>query len=84
MLACTVPVSKNKRSACKQPGTWVFVDLHANGNPFCVIHEHTVHEGGSLGTRYTPASTSNTQVTKVHAGKKGDTQVRLPLSTGAL
>ena len=56
------------------------LDLHANGNPFCVIHEHTVHEGTSLGTRYTPTSTSNTQVTTVHAGKKGDTQVRLPLS----
>ena len=61
-----------------------FVDLHANGNPLRVTHERTVHEDASLGKRYTPASTSNTQVTRVHASKKGDTQVRLPLSISAL
>ena len=84
MLACTVPASKNKRSACTQPGTHVFVDLHTNQNPSRVIHEHTVHEGTRLSTWYTPASTSNTQVTRVHAGKNGDTQVRSPLSTSTL
>ena len=61
-----------------------FVDLHANGNPLRVTHERTVHEDASLGKQYTPASTSNTQVTRVHASKKGDTQVCLPLSIGAL
>ena len=61
-----------------------FVDLQANGNPLRVTREHTVHEDASLGKRYTTASTSNTQVTRVHAYKKGDTQVRLPLSIGAL
>ena len=47
-----------------------FVDLHANGNPLRVTHERTVHEEASLGKRYTPASTSNTQVTRVHASKR--------------
>ena len=65
-----------------------FVDLHANGNPLHVTRERTVHKDASLGKRYTPASTSNTssntQVTRVHASKKGDMQVRLPLSIGAL
>ena len=64
--------------------TCFFLNLHANGNPSRVLHERTVHEGASLGTRYMPASMSNTQVTRVHAGKKGDTQVRSPLSTIAL
>ena len=31
-----------------------------------------------------PASTSNTQVTRIYAGKMGATQVRLPFSTDAL
>ena len=61
-----------------------FGDLHANRNPSRVIHECTVHEGASLGTQYMPTSVSNTWVARVHAGKKGDTQVRSPLSTGAL
>ena len=69
---------------CTQPGTHVFCRLHANKNPSRVIHEYTVHEDASLGTRYTLASMSNTQVTRVHAGKKDDTQVRSPLSTDAL
>ena len=47
-----------------------FGDLHANENPSCVLHERTVHEGATLGTRYTPASTSNMQVTRVHTGKR--------------
>ena len=55
-----------------------FVDLHAHGNPLCVTRERTVHEDASLGKRYTPASTSNMQVTRVHESKKGDTQVCLP------
>ena len=84
MLECAVPTSKNTRSVCIQPGRCVFCRLHTNKNPSHVIHEHTVHEDVSLGTRYTLASTSNTQVTRVHTGKKGDTQVRSPLSTGAL
>ena len=83
-LACAVPASKNTRSACAQPGQRVFVDLHANRNPLRVTRERTVHEDVSLGKRCTPASTSNTQVTRVHASKKGDTQVRLPLSISAL
>ena len=62
----------------------VFVNLHANGNPSPVIHECTIHECASLGTRYTPASTSNMQVTRVNTIKKGDTHVHSPLSTGAL
>ena len=61
-----------------------FVHLHANGNPLRVTHKRTVQKGASLGTRYTPASTSNTPVTRVYVGKKGDMQVRSPLSTGAL
>ena len=61
-----------------------FVYLHANGNPPCVIHEQTVHEGASLGTLYKPTSMSNMQVTRVHTIKKGDTQVHSPLSNGAL
>ena len=84
MLACTVPMNKNTRSACAQPGTRIFVDLHTNGNPSCVIHKRTVHEGATLGTRYTPTSMSTTQVTRVHPGKKGDMQVRSLLSTGTL
>ena len=83
-LACTVPTSKNTRSACAQPGPRVFADLHANGNPLHVTRERTVHEDASLGKRYTPASMSNMQVTRVHVSKKGDTQVHLPLSIGAL
>ena len=83
-LTCAVPASKNTRSACAQPGLRVFVDLHANGNPLLVTRERTVHEDASLGKRYTPASTSNTRVTRVHTSKKGVTQVRLPLSIGAL
>ena len=66
-LACTVPVSENTRSACAQLGIRVFGDLHANRNPSRVIHECTVHEGASLGTRFMPASTRNTQVARVHA-----------------
>ena len=62
MLACAVRVSKKTRSACAQAETRVFVDLHAIGNSLHVIHKRTVHEGTSLGTQYTPASTSNTQV----------------------
>ena len=69
MFTCAVPASKNTCSECSQPGRHIFVDLHAIGNPSCVIHERTVHEDVSLGTRYTPASTSNTQVTRVHADK---------------
>ena len=64
--------------------TRFFVDLHANGNPLRVTCERTVHEDESLGKRYTPTSTSKTWVTRVHASKKGDTQVRLPLSISAL
>ena len=48
------------------------------------MHERTVHKGASLGNGYTPASTSNTQVTRVHAGKKVETQVCLFVCTGAL
>ena len=80
MVTCTVPASKNTYS---QEHTF-FVDLYTIGNPSCVIHEPTVHDGASLASRYTPISMSNTQVTRVHAGKKGDTQVHSPLSTGAL
>ena len=80
-LACAVPASKNTRSACAQPGPRVF---YANRNPLRVTRERTVHEDASLGKRHTPASTSNTRVTRVHASKKGDTQVRLPLSIGTL
>ena len=83
-LACAVPASKNTRSSCAQPGPRVFVDLHANGNPLRVTRERTVHEDASLGKRYIPTSTSNMQVTRVDASKKGDTQFRLPLSNGAL
>ena len=59
-----VPASKNTRSACAQPGTRIFADLHTNGNPLHVIQECTVHKGTSLVTRYAPASTSNMQVTR--------------------
>ena len=84
MLVCTVPASKNTCFVCTQPGTHVFVDLHANENPSRAVHERTVHTRASLGTRYMPASMSNTQVTRVRAGKKSYTQVCLPLSTGTL
>ena len=57
---------------------FLLIKLHAIGNPLHVIHKCTVHEGVGL------ASTSNTQVTRVHAGEKGDTQVRSSLSTGTL
>ena len=43
-----------------------------------------MHAQASLGTRYTPASTSNTQVKRVHTGKKSYTQVHSPLSTDTL
>ena len=78
MLVCAVPASKNTHSECSQPGKRIFVNLHTNGNPSRVIHECTVHEGAGLGTQYTPASTSTTQVTRVKAIKKGDTQVCSP------
>ena len=61
-----------------------FIDLHANRNYLRVIHECTVHAQANLGTRYTPTNTSKTQVTRVHAGEKSNTQVYSPLSTGAL
>ena len=84
MLTRAVLTSKNTRSECAQPGTHVFVYLHVNGNPSRVIHECIVHERASLGKQYMPASTSNTQVTRVHECEEGDMQVRSPLSTGPL
>ena len=70
MLVRTVPMSKNTHFACVQPGTHVFIDLHADVNPSHVTHGRIVHIRANLGTQYVPASTSNTRVTKVHAGKK--------------
>ena len=75
MLTRTVPASKNTRSACVQPGTCLFIDLHANGNRLYVIHKCTVHACASLGTRYMPTSTSNTQVSRVDTGKKSNKEV---------
>ena len=39
-------------------------------HPLRVTREFTVQARVSLGTQYTPASTSDTQVTRVHAGKE--------------
>ena len=50
MLEHTVPASKNTHSACAQPGTYVFIDLHPNRNPLHIIHDCTVHAHTSLGT----------------------------------
>ena len=84
ILVCIVPASKNTRFACVQPKICIFVDLHTNKNPLRVSHECTTYACASLGTQYTPASTNNTQVTRVPAGKKSYTQVCSPFSTGTL
>ena len=84
MFACSAPASKNMHSMCAQPGKSIFVDLNTNGNPLHGIYEYTIHEGTSLGKPYTLTSMSNMQITRVHAGKKGDTQNRSPLSTVTL
>ena len=52
MLAYTVPGSNNTCSMFAQPGSRIFIDLHANGNPSCLMDECTVHSSVSLGTRF--------------------------------
>ena len=59
-------------------------NLHANEKPYRVSHKCTIQAHARIGTRYMPSSTSDTQVTRVHAGKKSYTQVCSPLSTGTL
>ena len=60
-----------------------FANLHINENPSCLTHERTIQACMSLGTRYTPASVSDMQVTRVHAGKNSYMQVCSRLSTVA-
>ena len=70
--------SNNAHSACAQPGSCIFIYLHADGNPLGLMHEYTVHSSASLGTRYISVSTTrvaNVQVTKVHAVNKSNTQI---------
>ena len=50
--------SNNAHSACAQPGSCIFIDLHADGNPLGLMHEYTVHSSASLGTRYISVSTT--------------------------
>ena len=49
-LACAVPASKKHVLRAHNQDHAFFVDLHANGNPLRVTHEHTVHEDASLHT----------------------------------
>ena len=60
-----------------------FANLHVSENPSRVKHEHALQALESPGTRYTPSSMSETQVTRVHANNKSYTQVYSRLSTGA-
>ena len=46
-----------------------------------IPREHSIQAHASAGTRYTPASTSDTQVTRVHANSKSYTQVCSLLNT---
>ena len=80
MLARTLPAFKITHIACTHV---FFANLHANKNPLHVTRQHIVQARASLGTRYTPASTSGTQVTRVHASSKSYTQVCSRLSAGA-
>ena len=84
MPARTVPVAKNTVSCAHNYEHMFFANLHVNENPLHVTHEHTVDRLVSLVTRYKPESTSNTQVKRIHEGKKSYTQVCSPLSTGTL
>ena len=84
MLTRTVPACKIHVSCAHSNEHAFFGNLHASKNPSRVTYECTVHGRASLVTRYTPTSMSNTQVKRVHTGKNSYTQVREPISTGAL
>ena len=83
MFPCTVPAFKLHVLHAHNHEHVFFANLHANKNPSNVTHECTVQAHVSLGTRYTLANTSDTQVEKLHAGKKTYMQACSRLSTGA-